>query len=418
MKTYAPADNARPLSIAQLVVSIINLSLLLVAFIGLVILLLFAPEMQDFSIYQTNQLRGMLWIIAAAFLLTLPSLISSIQRLSGKPVRLIPRGLFLAASIALVLMAPLVLLGNHLSDSANGQWLFGGINVLIVFIPLWWLLELGRLRLARENAQRQWGVSTFSFYITLPVVMVVELIILGIGLLLAEVWIVQQPEFAPLLRQLEQAFANGSFDLQDFSFDWLPLLQKPGVIIAIVIGASLVVPLIEELLKPLGVWALIKREITPAGGFIAGMICGASFALLESLFSLSAVSGEDWLFTVAGRAGTGLLHLTLSGFNGWALASSWKDAKNARVGLTYIITVLVHGAWNLFAMAMGFSMVGEELQLDVDPALSASAPWVLGALALVMLVGLIVMNLRLRRAAVVPPVVTVPPLPITPGGLE
>jgi len=43
---------------------------------------------------------------------------------------------------------------------------------------------------------------------------------------------------------------------------------------------------------------------------------------------------------------------------------------------------------------------------------------VLGALALVMLVGLIVMNLRLRRAAVVPPVVTVPPLPITPGGLE
>jgi len=418
MKTYAPADNARPLSIAQLVVSIINLALLVVAFFGLVILLLVAPEMQGFSIDQTDQLRGMLWIIAAAFLLTLPSLISSIRRLSGKPVRLIPRRLFLAASLALVLMAPLVLLGNHLADSANGQWLFGVINVLIVFVPLWWLLELGRLRLARDSAQRQWGISTFSFYITLPVVMVVELIILGIGLLLAAVWMVQQPEFAPMLRQLEQAFSNGSFDLQDFSFDWLPLLQKPGVIIAIVSGASLVVPLIEELLKPLGVWALIKRGITPAGGFIAGMICGASFALLESLFSLSAVSGEDWLYTVAGRAGTGLLHLALTGFNGWALASSWKDGKNARVGLTYIITVLIHGAWNLFAMVMGFSMVGEELQLDIDPALSASAPWVLGTLALVMLVGVILMNLHLRRATAEHPFAPVPPLPIAPGGLE
>ncbi len=418
MNATLPADNARPLTIAQLIVSIFGLTLLVVAFIGLSILLLVAPAAQEFSFDQSNQLRGMQWIIIAAILLTVPSLVTSIRRLSGKPGRAVPRRLFLAASIMLVLVPLVVLLGDQLSTSGRGQWLFGLLNVLIVFIPLWWFLELGRSRLARGSAQRQWGVSTFSFFITLPVVIAVEVVIIGIGLLLAAVWLVQQPEFAPLLQQLEQGLFTGSLDPQDFSIDWLPLLQRPGVIAAILLGATLVVPLIEELLKPLGVWALIKRDLTPAGGFIAGMICGAAFGLLESLFSLSAVSGDDWLFTVVGRVGTGLLHLTLTGFNGWALASSWKDGKTIRVGLTYVITVLVHGAWNLFALLMGLNMVGEEFELNVNQTLAASAPWVLAALALGMLVALIVMNLRLRRSAGVPAFAPPTPLPFTPGGME
>lgn len=418
IQATASTDNARSLTIAQLVMSIIGLTLLAVTLIGVSILLLVAPAAQEFSNEQTNQLRGILWIILAAILLTIPSLITAIRRLTGQPVRSLPRGLFLVASITLVLIAPVVLLGNHLSKTAGGHWLFGLLNVFIIFIPLWWFLELGRLRLNRGSAQRQWGVTAFSFFITLPVVIVVEMIILGIGLLIGAVWLVQQPEFAPMLQQLEQVFSSGALDPQDLAFDWLPLLQKPGVIVAFILGAALVVPLIEELLKPLGVWALIRRELTPAGGFTAGMICGAAFALLESLFSLSAVSGGEWLYTVAGRAGTGLLHLTLTGFNGWALAASWKDGGFSRVGFTYFITVLVHGAWNLFAMLMGLNMLGGELPVNVNPALSASAPWVLGALAIGMLAALLIMNLRLRRATNVHARTLPPPLPVTPGGME
>lgn len=418
MNTAIPVDNARSLTIAQLIVSIFGLTLLAVGFIGLSILLLVAPAAQEFSLEQSGQLRGMLWILFAAILLTIPALVTSIRRLSGRPVRSLPRGLFLAASIALALVPVAVWSGSHLASSGRWQWLLGLLNILIVFVPLWWFLELGRFRLERSSAQRQWGVTTFSFFITLPVVIVVEIVILGIGLLLAAFWLVQQPEFAPLLQQIERAIFQGSFDPQSITFDWLPLLQKPGVIAAILLGAVLVVPLIEELLKPLGVWALIKRGLTPAGGFIAGMISGAAFGLLESLFSLSAVSAQDWLFTVVGRVGTGLLHLTLTGFNGWALVSSWKDGKSMRVGLSFIISVLVHGAWNLFAMLMGLNMVGEELELGVNPALAASAPWVLAALALAMLAALLVMNLRLRRAARVPALTPPPPLPFSPGGME
>lgn len=70
-------------------------------------------------------------------------------------------------------------------------------------------------------------------------------------------------------------------------------------------------------------------------------------------------------------------------------------------------------------MVMGLSMTGEELHLSVSPVLSASAPWVLGSLALGMLVMLMVMNWRLRRApAVSPSSAAPPPLPAATRGLE
>jgi RsiW-degrading membrane proteinase PrsW (M82 family) len=215
---------------------------------------------------------------------------------------------------------------------------------------------------------------------------------------------------------VQQGLFNGSFDPQSLTIDWMSLLQRPAVVGAILLAAVLVVPLIEELLKPLGVWVLKSRGLSPAGGFTAGMICGAIFALLESLFSLSAISGEEWLYTVVGRVGTGLLHLALTGFNGWALAASWRDGRYLRIGITYILTVLVHGVWNLFAMLMGLNMVGDELELNVNPVLTASAPWVLVALAFAILAALFLLNRHLRHAQT--PVSSPPPLPVTTERLE
>jgi len=52
----------------------------------------------------------------------------------------------------------------------------------------------------------------------------------------------------------------------------------------------------------------------------------------------------------------------------------------------------------------------------VNPTLTASAPWILSALALAMLVALFLMNRHLRRAQT--PVSAPPPLPVTLVGLE
>jgi len=406
------ATSSRTLTIAQLVVSIIGIILSLVGVIGLSILLL-SPASGNILAEQTDLIRNLLWVLLAVTLLTIPSLVTSIRCLNGKPPRSALRKKFLLSSLALLLVPFLMLLGNRLSASQVGGWLVAPINILTVLIPIWWFLELGRFRLSAGSKQRQWGLSTFSIFVTLPVAMLVEIIVIGVGLVIGMMWLVQQPEFAPFISQFGGQFNLDSLDWQYLSFDFMPLLQRPEVIAAVILGIALVIPLIEELLKPLGVWVLNKHSLSPAEGFAAGLICGAAFALLESLFSVSAALGGDWLYAVVGRVGTGLLHVFTVGLNGWALASTWRDGRQLRTAITYVITVLIHGTWNLFAILMGLDRLGSEFPQVFDPSLTGSAVWVLAALTALMAVTLFAFNRRLRRAPLPSPL-----LQENLGGLE
>jgi len=296
----------------------------------------------------------------------------------------------------------LILLSSQLPPNRSYGWLPAIISVFTVLIPIWWFLELGRFRLPAGSVQRQWGLSTFSIFITLPVIILVEIIVLGLGLVFAALWLVQQPEFAPILSQFGSQSGLDLALLDELAANLVPLLSRPEVIAALLAAVVLVVPMLEELLKPLALWLLHKRGLSPVEGFTAGLICGAAFALLESLFSVSAVMPGDWLYTVTGRVGTGLLHIFTAGLNGWALASTWQDGRQLRVGLTYIFTVFIHGAWNFFAVVMGLHTI-TELPFSVFSALGASASWVLLGMALIMLIALVLVNRRLRRAATPPP---------------
>jgi len=82
------------------------------------------------------------------------------------------------------------------------------------------------------------------------------------------------------------------------------------------------IPLLEELLKPLAIWILVWRKLTPVEGFVAGLICGSAFGLIESIGNLASISGSDWIIVVLGRTGTGLLHTVATGLVGWGLASA------------------------------------------------------------------------------------------------
>jgi len=356
----------------------------------------------DLSAPENTQLINILFVVVAVILLTIPSLVSSIRFLTGRPTRPPVRRKLLFASLALLLVPLLILLGSRLPPDPSNSWLSAIISVFTVLIPIWWFLEIGRYRLSVGSVQRQWGLSTFSFFITLPVIILVEIIVLGIGLIFAALWLVQQPEFAPILSQVGSLSGFDPSMLEDLAANLAPLLTRPQVIAALLAAVVLVVPMLEELLKPLALWLLHKRGLTPAEGFAAGLICGAAFALLESLLSVSAVMSGDWLYTVTGRLGTGLLHIFTAGLNGWALASTWRDGRHLRVGLTYILTVLIHGAWNFFAVMMGLNTI-TELPISAFSALGISASWVLLGLALFMLIALFLFNLRLRRAATPPP---------------
>jgi hypothetical protein len=155
--------------------------------------------------------------------------------------------------------------------------------------------------------------------------------------------------------------------------------------------------MLEELFKPLGVWLMAGKKMTPSQGFTAGLICGATFGLLESLSTIYMVSGNNWVFTAVARIGTGLLHTFTAGLSGWALARTLQDNKYIRISLMYIGVVLLHGCWNLFAILMAVNKMILPINSPLLDKLSNASSWVLVGLAVAMLVILVLVNTFLRR---------------------
>ena len=79
--------------------------------------------------------------------------------------------------------------------------------------------------------------------------------------------------------------------------------------------------------------ALAGKGLTDQEGFVAGLLCGAGFALLENLlYFMNVGTAEEWLFMVIGRAGTGVLHMFGSALMGWGLARTWREGKGGFPG--------------------------------------------------------------------------------------
>jgi hypothetical protein len=191
------------------------------------------------------------------------------------------------------------------------------------------------------------------------------------------------------------------------------VMQNPGVMAAVITGIALVIPMIEELFKPMALWFFIKSHWSPADGFVAGMISGAAFAAIETLTAVASADAGSLLALVAARTGTSLLHVTTAGLTGWALTSTWLDGKYLRAALAYLLAVFLHGAWNFMAVAVGIGNITQSVPLQSFEILTSAAPYLMAVLAAGFIALLVMMNLHLRKQQVrlpVPPQLP-PPLP-------
>jgi hypothetical protein len=396
-------------SIAQLILSFFGLSTSALGVILLVLLRFSNQVPEQITALQSNQVSYLIWVSIIVMLVTLPSIVLSIKRLAGKVEsgKSHPRFL-LFASAAILLLIPLGFLGSSWASKNGSPLLMALISILIVSIPIWWVVEFGRDRLPPGSAQRQWGFLNFGIFVTLPMAILVELIVLLFALGVGVFWLVQQPEFAPFLSLFQRIDIVSEQEIQQLYTGLEPLFQTPTVIGAGIFGISLLVPLIEELLKPLALWFFMNRNWSPFEGFSAGMLCGAAFAFIESITALGAIPGDAWLITVIGRAGAGMLHVFTTGMIGWALVSAWRDGKYLRLGIVYGCCVALHGVWNFFVLLVGLSPAMNLTNLPAIKGLSEASPWFLGTFAICMLVILFVMNRKLRAEQILP---LPPPLP-------
>jgi hypothetical protein len=397
----APARTSNAPSILQLVLGILSLGLALLSTLGLA-LLAAASQQMDGSMVRT--VRYTAWISLMLAALTVPSIIFAIRRLSHREEKTQTAPTFLIASLLMISLIPLGWLATRPAFEQIPAALWACFNLLFVAVPAWWFIELGNLGLLRFSRQRKWGLLNFSVFVSMPVSILVEVIGLLIGAALLIAWLLQDPRYAALANQAQNLMYVNPESFPLILDQLQPLMQNPGVIAAAMVAIAVAVPLIEELLKPLALWFFVKKHWSPREGFIAGLLCGAAFAVVESLTALAS-SGTSSMALVVARSGTGLLHITTAGLFGWALTSSWRDGKALRAGGVYLLNVLMHGMWNFLAVSTGIGALAGESSPAFFASLAPIAPWIMGGLVLLFLALIVLMNrhLKLTDTAALPP---------------
>jgi hypothetical protein len=353
------------------------------------------------------------WVSLLMGALAGPSLFFSIRRLMGTPSATPRLAGFRMVNIALLLWPLVLVLGNLIAGESSLAWLLlPPLQLLAVGLPVWWVFELARYKIYTGSHQRGWGIFNFSVFITTPAVMAAELVLFG-GLLAAFVaWLMQRPDLLSELEALSTRLLTMQDDPDAILALLAPYIQNPLVIFGALALIAGVIPLLEELLKPLALWPLASRGITPAQGFVAGALCGAAFALLESLLSLSGPAVQGWAQLALGRAGTALLHITASALIGWAMADAWQRGAYLRLVLVYLLSSVLHGVWNMFSLLYGLNTVLEGVpeEMQAIALLGRIAPIGIIILAILIFFVLLGINRRLRNmeSAEVQPALTSP----------
>ncbi len=190
----------------------------------------------------------------------------------------------------------------------------------------------------------------------------------------------------------ENLIINPEMQIEDFAID-------SDLVLLVLFMVAFSVPLIEELFKTIGgVWFLKPRKISPREGWIAGLMSGAGFGLIEAyLYSMQGVmmtTFPDWLYFILGRTGGLLLHTFAGGIVGWGgLAKSWREKRPTyAVGGAYIVALLTHSLWN--SIAVGQAVLLNQFDIEVpDVAVYIS----LSVLFVAMLVAYLMMSQNIAR---------------------
>jgi hypothetical protein len=347
----------------------------------------------------------LLWISVLGGCLLIPLLLLSIYRLRGDPVPLwldAQRPDFNKKLYWVILVWPVVVALGWLvaSNKSLAVFLLGPINVLVAGLPVLWIFHVARRGLSGGSHMRQWRIFAFSITLLPMTIILVELLAIafigGAGWLWMSFRFMTDPKLERDITYLINQVMIFGEDLDGLIQFLEPYILQPGVVYWALAVFGGILPIIEEVLKPLALWGLVRRKLTQQEGFVGGMLCGAGFALMENIFYFTNVLlAEDWLFMAVGRAGTGVLHILASGLVGWGLARAWQEGKWPFLALLTLGAFVLHGLWNGFALVSG---VAPFVVLGTEPTLGQMLLYYspLFLLLLISIISLLLINRHLR----------------------
>jgi len=289
-----------------------------------------------------------------------------------------------------------ILIGYQISGIKTINWLFLPLlTIPAVVLPIWALLALGTQRLPFGTRWQSWSVLGLGMTLVPLVLFVLEVAVLLIVFFVIVAYVMTQPDLVFELQKLSQQImllgpgSEAALELLS------PFLTRPGVIITVLAYIAIVVPALEEIFKPLGVWLLAGRLESPAQGFALGALSGAGYTLIETI-GVSNQTGE-WASLLFSRIGTGLLHITTSALMGAAIVLAWRERRYLRLIGTYLLAVTLHGLWNTLAILFTFSGLAQPLgQAGLLSTLQPIMIISLSILAIGLLAILVISNRKMR----------------------
>ena len=297
-----------------------------------------------------------------------------------------------------------ILVGSWIGTVQSVNWLvLPLLTIPAAVLPLGLLFGLGTRDLPLGSRWQTWSLLGLGMTLIPFILLILEVVIALILFFGVMVYLITQPELIYRLQGISQQILTVGPQSDEARELLSPFLTKPGVILMALLYTALLVPAVEELFKPLGVWLLGSKLDSPAQGFALGALSGASYALIETI----GVSGQggEWASLLFTRIGTGLLHITTSALMGAAIVAAIRQRRYLRLLGTYLLAVTLHGLWNSSAILYTFSTLAKSL--GHTDRLSTIQPVMIVAMS-ILAVGLFAIllssNQRMRRS-LAPPVI-------------
>lgn len=148
---------------------------------------------------------------------------------------------------------------------------------------------------------------------------------------------------------------------------------NPLLIVVLLLTVSVVAPLVEEGVKPLGAVLLMRRLRTPSSAFLLGVAAGVGFDIFETIGYIGQ-GQADWITIAVERVGAGLLHGVGAGMAtlGWYYLINGKGVPHRWLrgigGILY--AVIQHAIFNGVFLITVIPHLGDAL----------SQPWYIGRL--------------------------------------
>ncbi len=261
-------------------------------------------------------------------------------------------------------------------------------HISAAIIPVVFALAIVFRKGSPISAKRIWGHFLAGLWASPMVAFIVEILAALPLLLIAFATLFQEINSQGLIENLTRPEQWNESLLVTQTQD---LTNQPLILFLILTFLIVFVPLVEEAIKTIGIWPVIRRGFTQYQAFIGGAIAGAGYGLFEAFFL--GQPGVSWVPVMIARAGATLMHMITTALTSLGIARARESGRWSHALRYYFGAALLHSLWNISALGVGVIVLFLE---DLSPSslqpglplISSIAGVVLLALSLTAFLGL------------------------------